>query len=97
LRLCTDGTPNACSTLYSACYRAARELGYSMIQTYILDTEPGTSLKASGWVLDGLVKGRDWNCKSRGGRRTDQPMTDKQRWVRVIRNQPVVDRVLLAA
>ena len=26
-RLCTDGTPNACSILYAAAYRAARAMG----------------------------------------------------------------------
>lgn len=28
LRLCTDGTKNACSFLYSRCARIAKELGY---------------------------------------------------------------------
>lgn len=79
-RLVTDGTKNACSMLYSAAARACAAMGYETIQTYILDSEPGTSLKASGWKFDGKTKGRDWNCPSRGGRRTDQPMVDKQRW-----------------
>lgn len=30
-RLCTDGTRNACSFLYSAAWRAARNLGYKKI------------------------------------------------------------------
>src|SRR5689334_4427569 len=47
-RLCTDGTKNACSILYAAIARASRELGYSKVQTYILETEPGTSLIAAG-------------------------------------------------
>lgn len=38
-RLCTDGTPNACSILYAAAYRAARAMGYHKVITYILDTE----------------------------------------------------------
>jgi len=37
-------------------------------------------LKAAGWVEGHLVVGRDWNCASRGGRRTDQPMEDKRYW-----------------
>ena len=48
IRLCTDGTKNACSFLYSAAARIARELGYSKIITYILNTETGASLKAAG-------------------------------------------------
>ena len=48
-RVCTDGTHNACSALYGACARVAKEMGYARILTYTLVTEPGTSLKASGW------------------------------------------------
>lgn len=84
-RLVTDGTHNACSLLYAASARAAQAMGYDRIQTYILDSETGTSLRAAGWVFDGIVKGRDWNCPSRGGRRTDQPMCDKQRWRKDLR------------
>lgn len=64
-RLCTDGTPNACSMLYSACWRAARELGYMRLITYILSTEPGTSLHASGWKLIGERGGGSWSVPSR--------------------------------
>ena len=35
LRLCTDGTQNACSKLYGACRRAAKALGYDRLITYI--------------------------------------------------------------
>src|SRR5579859_562950 len=49
-RLCTDGTKNACSALYSAAARVGKELGYERIQTFILESEPGTSLIATGWV-----------------------------------------------
>src|SRR6185295_11532927 len=43
-RLCTDGSRNACSKLYAACWRIAREMGYRELITYILDSEKGTSL-----------------------------------------------------
>ena len=33
LRVCTDGTPNACSKLYGAVRRAAREMGYRKVIT----------------------------------------------------------------
>lgn len=84
-RLCTDGMPNACSALYSAAARAAKELGYDKIQTYILDSESGVSLKAAGWVYEQTTAGGDWNCEVRKGRRTDQPQEPKQRWARVLR------------
>ena len=48
-RLASDGCENACSCLYGAAWRAAKALGYARLITYILDSEPGTSLKASGW------------------------------------------------
>ena len=83
-RLVTNGTKNACSMLYQACARVAKEMGFLKIQTYILATEPGTSLKASGWTMVGETAGGDWNCKVRTGRRTDQPMIGKQRWERLL-------------
>ena len=59
-RLCTDGTQNACSKLYSASARAAKELGYVKIITYILETESGASLRASGWSYAGEAGGKVW-------------------------------------
>jgi hypothetical protein len=64
-RLCTDGAKNACSMLYSACWRAARALGWRKLITYIESTETGVSLSAAGWQELGRVKGRSWHCKSR--------------------------------
>ena len=56
-RLATNGTPNACSILYAASARACKAMGYSKIQTFILDSEPGISLRASGWSVEGLTGG----------------------------------------
>jgi hypothetical protein len=64
-RLATDGTKNACSFLYGAASRAAFALGFKRIGTYILASEPGTSLTAAGWRLIGEVRGRSWSCPSR--------------------------------
>jgi len=65
-RLCTDGLPNACSFLYSACVRIARDMGYEKIITYILASENGASLRASGWqAVEGLRGGGNWNVPSR--------------------------------
>lgn len=80
-RLVTDGTKNSCSFLYSRAAQAAQAMGFRRIQTYILEEEPGTSLRAAGWVLDGVSRGGDgWT--SRAGRRTDQPTCAKTRWVK---------------
>jgi hypothetical protein len=59
-RLCTDGSRNACSFLYGAAARACFALGYRRIGTYILTSEPGTSLKAAGWKLIGERGGGSW-------------------------------------
>lgn len=64
-RLCTIGEKNACSFLYGAAARAAFALGYQRIGTYILKSEPGTSLKAAGWKLIGETPGRSWSVPSR--------------------------------
>ena len=79
-RLATDGTRQACSFLYAAAARAAAALGYKKIQTFILDSEPGTSLRAAGWSIEAASAGGDWNRPSRDGRRRDQPMTPKVKW-----------------
>jgi hypothetical protein len=87
-RLATDGTRNACSVLYAAAARAAREMGYQRAQTFILASEPGTSLRAAGWTLDGRSAGGSWNRPSRDGRREDQPQEAKLRWVKTL-NPPL--------
>lgn len=48
-RLCTDGTRNACSKLYSAAWRAAKALGYKKLITYTLAL--GGSMISSYWRL----------------------------------------------
>jgi hypothetical protein len=84
-RLVTDGTSNACSVLYGACARVAKEMGFLKIQTYILESETGTSLKASGWIFEDWTSGGNWNHSWRKGRREDQPMVRKQRWGKFFR------------
>lgn len=71
LRVCTDGTRNACSFLYAAVARAARAMGYEQIVTYTLPEEGGASLRAAGWTLDSdSAGGGSWS-------RTDRPRTDQ--------------------
>lgn len=85
-RLCTDGTKNACSILYAAAARAAQAIGYRKTQTYVLDSEPGTSLLAAGWVDEGEAGGGDWNRnnKTHKNRRRDQPMEKKRRYAKYL-------------
>ena len=84
LRCCTDGTKNACSMLYAACRRAARELGYNRIITYILNTEQGTSLKASGWNYVYTNRGGNWSVASRP-RKTCAPTIPKKLYESILK------------
>ena len=77
-RCCTDGTKNAASMLYAACWRAARAMGYERLITYTLATETGTSLLAAGFRVVGQVAGRSWSCPSRP--RETPNLGDKLRW-----------------
>lgn len=49
VRLTTEGSRNACSRLYGAACRAAFAMGYRRVITYTLESESGTSLRASGF------------------------------------------------
>ncbi|MDA0565148.1 hypothetical protein LG943_12595 [Streptomonospora sp. S1-112] len=61
-RLATDGTPNACSMLLAAAWRAAKALGYRRLVTYTRAEEPGTSLRAAGWRPVAAMPPRtDWH------------------------------------
>lgn len=82
-RLVTDGSENACSMLYGAAARIAGAMGFARIQTFILESEPGTSLRAAGWRMDGITDGGLWGNESNGGRNDHlRPVGRKQRWVR---------------
>lgn len=79
LRICSVGERNVCSFLYGACWRAARALGYRKLITYTLATEPGSSLRAAGWRVVGVVPARSWDVPSRP--RVDKhPLQERLRW-----------------
>lgn len=78
-RLCTDGSKNACSMLYGACWRAAKAMGYKRIITCTLPEEGSASLRASGWTLIGEAGGGSWSRPSRG-RKDKHPLQKKLKW-----------------
>ncbi len=95
-RLCTDGTFNACSALYAACARVAGAMGYRRIQTFLLASETGISLRAAGWHAEGPTPGKPWTrdeddptarqlLLSGSLRNNDHPIGPKVRWVRDFR------------
>ena len=94
IRLCSTGGKNVCSFLYARAARIAQEMGYKRIITYILESELGTSLKASGWECDARnCGGGSWSVPSRPrelepmqmdmfGSGAKYPTEKKQRWVK---------------
>lgn len=79
-RVCTDGTKNACSMLYGACCRIAKEMGYRKVITYTLQSETGASVKASNFICDGEAGGKHWTGKRNKGQRIPNEL--KTRWHR---------------
>lgn len=62
-RVCTLGQKNACSMLYGACCRIAKNMGYKKVITYLLESENGASVKASNFVYDGIAGGVNWTSE----------------------------------
>lgn len=100
-RLCTDGIRNGCSMLYGACARIAKDMGFRKIQTYILETENGASLKASGWKCEGIAGDINWQrCNSQRQNMRDAtaqlsffsqkkpPEVMKTRWAKYFKEEP---------
>lgn len=75
-----EGEPNACSMLYGACSKAARAMGASDLVTYTHLDEPGTSLRAAGWVDAGVTDGGEWDRPSRPRQAALFP-DPKHRWL----------------
>lgn len=78
-RNCTDGTRNACTKLYGACVRIARDMGYKKVITYTLQSENGASLKAANFTCAGAAGGIEWT----GERKRNyyiSPEEMKNRW-----------------
>ena len=80
-RVATTGFENACSMIYGALARAAKALGYAEVWTYTLPDEPGTSLKAAGFMDMGLTDGGEWSRPSRLRNPAQRPER-KRRWLR---------------
>lgn len=80
-RLCVlDGRKNACSMLYGACCRIAKNMGYRKIITYTLQSENGASLRASNFICEGQSGGTHWTGKRDKGQKIPHEM--KNRWVK---------------
>lgn len=74
-----EGYPNACSMLYGACSRAAKAMGAGSLVTYTHGDEHGVSLRAAGWIDDGLTGGGEHDRPSRP-RKAAVDALPKRRW-----------------
>ena len=85
-RVCCDSAfCNACSKLYGAVIKAGKAMGYARFITYSLPEESGSSIKAAGFRLDGVVPGREggWHRSSRcRSYPSSAPKGPKFRWIR---------------
>lgn len=73
-RCCTDGTKNAASMIYGRLCRAAAAFGYTSVVTSTLASEPGSSLRAAGFVLESKPRARDEWVRSEGSMRYQQDL-----------------------
>lgn len=87
-RVSTDGAENGCSMLYGSLCRAAKALGYAEAWTYTLLHEPGTSLRAAGFIDMGLTDGGEWDRPSRPRKAAVCP-EPKRRWMRPLTSQAI--------
>ena len=81
-RVCTNGKRNACSMLYGACCRIAKEMGYTKVITYTLASEDGASLKASNFKCEGIAGGVKWTGSRDRGQNIPHEL--KKRWVKEV-------------
>ncbi len=86
-RLASDGCENACSALYGAARRVAKEMGYRKLITYIREDEPGTSLRAAGWKFEEAIRARSWNMPGRA-REDKTEIVRRGRWSVALNETP---------
>ena len=77
-RCASDGTPHAASMAVAAATRMAIAGGYRRLVSYTLLGEAGTSYRAAGWHVTGILRARD-GWLSRAGRNAVQTGA-KVRW-----------------
>lgn len=65
-----------------ACCRIAKDMGYKKIITYILESENGSSLKASNFICEGRAGNTHWTGERNRGQNI--PKEFKTRWSRFL-------------
>lgn len=80
-RIATDGHPNACSKLYGALLRASAAVGFRRAITFTALDEPGTSLRAAGFVREWMTREQSWD-RPRNPREKD--LSQVWRWSKLL-------------
>ena len=80
LRVCTNGTRNANSFLYSKVKVIGKAMGYEKIITYTLQKESGASLKAINAIPVAKIKPQEWNTNKRKRKTQKVYKENKIRW-----------------
>lgn len=84
LRVCVkEGYKNANSKLYGAAVRACKAMGYKRVLTYTLPSESGSSLRAVGFIADGVTQNMaGWDRPKRQRKTLEKyPVGVKIRWI----------------
>jgi hypothetical protein len=74
---------NACSMLYGYVFQEARRRGYEKVISYTHPGESGASLRAAGFVEEGLTSGGSWHRASRPRPNAPKP-SKKRRWAKYL-------------
>ena len=86
---------NACSQLYAWAARQTEARGYDRVITYIRNDEPGTSLKAAGWIAEAETAGGTRTRTKR--QRSEHNTVPKVRWGKKLRPRTPRTQLLKAA
>ncbi len=87
-RVATIGHETACSALDGALCRAGKALGYREAWAYTLSEEPGTSLRAAGFMDMGPTDGGEHDRPSRRRKRGTHP-EKKRRWLQRLNGKAI--------
>lgn len=80
LRVCTNGTKNANSFIYSSIKKIGLAMGYEKIITYTLEEESGISLKAINARKVAFCRSQEWGHKKRKRKSQEVYKKAKIRW-----------------
>ena len=84
------GIKNVCSMLYGACWKAARAMGTESMVTFTDLDEPGVSLRAAGWIEDGVTNGGEWSRPSRKRNKAVNAEPKRRWWAPGSKRAPAV-------